>query len=86
VPCDTGGLQACYFWRTHGMSPGEKDHQDDLLVWEVYWQAQRVGFETVYRLRRLDLLSTYAADWLLKCLVTLQDALWQQQREKQTQQ
>ena len=65
------------------MSPGEKDHQDDLLVWEVYWQAQRVGFDTVYRLRRLDQLDAYGADWLLWCLVMLQDALAQQQRTAQ---
>ena len=68
------------------MSPGEHDHPDDLLVWDVYWQAQRVGFDTVYRLRRLDLLDAFAADWLLRCLVLLQDALWQQQRAAHEQQ
>lgn len=80
MPCDTGGLPACYYYRTHGVSPGEHDHPDDLLVWEVYWQAQRVGFEMVYRLRRLDRLSDYAADWLLRCLVILHNVVWERQR------
>ena len=47
MPCDTGGLAACIYWRTHGYSPGEADHPDDRFAWDVYWQMQRVGWEAV---------------------------------------
>jgi len=85
IPCDTGGLAACYFWRTHGYSPGTPVHADDLQAWEIYWQVQRVGWETVRTLRQLDQLDAYDADWLLVRLVTLQDYVQAQQREAQEQ-
>lgn len=47
----------------------------DALAWDVYWQAQRLGFDMVYRLRRLDRLDAYDADWLVRRLVVLHDLL-----------
>jgi len=66
-------LEACIYLRSHGASPGTPVHADDVQAWEIYWQAQKVGWETVYRLRRLDQLDAYSADWLLTRLVTLQE-------------
>ena len=83
MPCDTGGLQACLYWRTHGYSPGEPDHPDDRRAWNVYWQMQRVGWETVKTLRKLDALDEYEADWLLLRLVAMHDAVQAQQQDRQ---
>jgi hypothetical protein len=85
VPCDTGGLPACIYWRSHGYSPGERDHPDDRLAWEVYWQMQRVGWEAVKTLRKLDELDEYEADALLLRLVALQDAVQAQHQAMQEQ-
>lgn len=58
-------------------------HAEDLLAWEVYWQAQRVGWEAVWHLRRLDRLSEYDADCLLIRVAMLADAVRQQQAVQQ---
>jgi hypothetical protein len=83
VPCDTGGLPACIYLRSHGYSPGERAHADDLRAWDVYWKMQRVGFEAVYRLGHLDQLGDYAAEWLLTRLVLLEDAMRQRTQAMQ---
>jgi hypothetical protein len=85
VPCDTGGLAACLYWRTHGYSPGEPDHRDDWLAWDVYWQMQRLGWEAVQSLRKLDQLDAADAETLLMRLVALHDAIQAQRRDRQDQ-
>jgi hypothetical protein len=57
------------------VSPGEPDHPEDVLAWDVYWQMQRLGFEAVYRLKRLDALDDYQRDWLVLRLVATHDAM-----------
>jgi len=83
VPCDTGGLPACIYLRSHGYSPGERTHPDDLLAWDVYWKIQRVGFDAVYRLGHLEQLDDYESEWLLKRLVLLEDAMRQRAQAMQ---
>lgn len=85
MPCDTGGLPACIYMRTHGYSPGEHEHPDDLRAWDIYWKMQRIGFEAVYRLRRMEQLDDYAADWLLIRLVLLSDKVQVQQQMREPQ-
>lgn len=85
VPCDTGGLAACLYLRTHGYSPGESDHPDDLFAWRVYWEMQRVGWDAVKTLRKLDLLDEYDADWLLLRLLRLHDVVHAQKSAAQEQ-
>lgn len=76
-------MAACHYWRTHGASPGTPIHAEDLLAWEVYWQAQQVGWEAVWQLRRLDTFDDYAADWLLIRLIMLAEYVRQQQTIQQ---
>ena len=83
MPCDTGGLAACHYWRTHGYSPGEPDHPHDRFAWNVYWQMQQLGWEAVNTLRKLAQLSEYEADWLLTRLLVLHEAARVQQQERQ---
>lgn len=73
------------YWRSHGFSPGEGDHPDDRLAWEVYWQMQRVGWDAVNTLRKLDQLDAYEADWLLLRLVALHDTVQAQRQVSQEQ-
>lgn len=80
MPCDTGGLEACHYLRTHGYSPGAPVHPEDLFAWEVFWQAQKVGWEAVRILRKLDTLDAYEADWLLTRLVILTEYVQAQQQ------
>lgn len=83
VPCDVGGLAACLYWRTHGASPGEPDHPDDVLAWDIYCAMQRVGWDAVKTLRNLDELTAYDAEYLLQRLVALQDAVQAQHQQQQ---
>ena len=49
----------------------------------MYWQAQQVGWEAVWQLRRLDTFDDYAADWLLIRLIMLAEYVRQQQTIQQ---
>lgn len=44
---------------------------------------QRLGWEAVQTLRKLDQLDAYAADWLLRRLTALYDAHLAQQQARQ---
>ena len=60
------------------------DHPDDLFAWRIYWEMQRVGWDAVKTLRKLDQLDEYAADWLLWRLTTLHDVVQAQSRAAQS--
>jgi hypothetical protein len=46
---------------------------------------QRLGWDAVRTLRKLDQLDAYMAEWLLRRLVLVHDAVQAQQRETQAQ-
>ena len=78
-------MPACHYWRTHGYSPGTPVHADDLQAWEIFWQAQKMGWDAVRTLRKLDHLDAYAADWLLTRLVILSEYVQAQSQAMQEQ-
>mgnify|MGYP001558459861 FL=1 len=77
VPCDTGGLTACPFWRTHEASPGEPMAWADVQALEMYHQIQRHGWAMVEALRTFRLSEQEAEglflrlDWLTENLPTM---------------
>jgi len=58
---------------------------DDLQAWELFWQAQKIGWDAVRILRKLDQLDAYAADWLLTRLVILAEYVQARQQTMQEQ-
>jgi len=60
-------------------------HADDLQAWELFWQAQKIGWDAVRIFRKLDDLDAYAADWLLTRLVILAEYVQAQQQAIQDQ-
>jgi hypothetical protein len=51
VPCDTGGLSACWYWATHDASPGEPAGYGEQQALEVYQAIQIHGFDLVQAFR-----------------------------------
>lgn len=66
MPCDTGGLSACFYWTRGGYSPGEPADPDDELARDLHRQAQAVGWDTVWRLRSVRLHRWDAENLLLR--------------------
>ena len=54
-PCEAGGLPACRFQRTHGMSPGEPEDFQDTLAIALYLEGRLLGFDTLFALRHLEI-------------------------------
>ena len=55
IPCDTGGLSACPYWRTHEASPGEPVAVADALALQLYEEIQGSGWELFQALRTFRL-------------------------------
>jgi len=60
-------------------------YADDLQAWELFWQAQKIGWDAVRILLKLDQLDAYAADWLLTRLVILAEYVQARQQTMQDQ-
>jgi hypothetical protein len=54
-PCEAGGLDACRFLPTHGMSPGEVEDFEDTLAIALYLEGRLMGFDAMLQLRHLEL-------------------------------
>jgi hypothetical protein len=59
-PCEVGGLDACRFNRSHGMSPGEPEDFEDTLAIALYLEGRLIGFEAMFRIRQLELTPVQA--------------------------
>jgi hypothetical protein len=59
-PCETGGLAACRFLPTHGMSPGEPEDFEDTLAIALYREGRLLGFDAMLQLRDLALTPAHA--------------------------
>jgi len=72
VPCDRGGLSACWAWEQYGVSPGTSELYDDTFALQLYGDARRLGLDNVLQLRHLE-LTPFEADNLMIRLVWLTD-------------
>jgi hypothetical protein len=82
VPCDQGGLEACWYYPIYGLSPGEPLDPDDALALRLDAQAARLGWDVVLALKDLR-LSRWRADMLLLRLDYLARYRQQQQSAQQ---
>jgi hypothetical protein len=51
VPCDSGGLQACWYWKSHDASPGEAEEYGTQQALELYHQIAAYGWDLVSAFR-----------------------------------
>jgi len=72
VPCDIGGLDACWAWEVYETSPGIPPNPENVFALQLYGEIQRFGFEGAVALRQLE-LTTYEAEVLLLRLTWLHD-------------
>ena len=65
VPCDRGGLDACFYWATHEASPGEVDDYGCQQAVALYQQVQAQGWAQATALRtwRLSRPEAEALGW-----------------------
>jgi len=65
VPCDTGGLEACPYWQTHGASPGQELTPINRRA--IHWLRliKRHGWEQVMGLVEMA-VTPYEASYLLE--------------------
>lgn len=61
VPCDVGGLEACPYWKSHGLSPGAV-HLEGIAwrAWDLYWRIQSLGWDMVNAFLTLELTAAEA--------------------------
>ena len=83
MPCDEGGLAACPYTKSHGVSPGSiRLTQDDLLALEIQQSCTSLGREMAMALLDVE-LTPDQADGLrlrLQCLAAFE--AWKQQKGK----
>lgn len=66
VPCDVGGLIACWAWQVYGASPGVRDDPDDLFALMLYNDGRRLGLEMALQFRHVELSECDAEHLLLR--------------------